>query len=586
MKCPNCGMWNRDSLPRCFKCGTPLDGAHRTQLPWEEEMQSIQKGREYTRIGEDGRAVTEKDDREVLAEEMAQLQKRWEHGQEEQNRLRTASAALNIHPSTRNIERVSSRSHPEYRNPYIYSNVEVEGEVRPNARRVDPPAQDLFEDGPVNDKRRQRPEKLKPLKNYRVTRRFISARVLRTAALIMIAAALLLAAYRYLYLPFMEDSKKESITETAIITPSILEDDPAHTIRIPGEEGASIYIKELRRSYTVTGGYATIEIADYVWYENNESVTEEEVTATITPYLKTNAGEQVAMGVLTFPVTIPVSPLTLVSPDTGYAEVSTPLYNIQFRVDKNSTVTINGENYSDLVNTQNGLISYNATVQPIGNNYYEIRTRCQNYRENSVTVTIYRAVQEIPLDLSTTLGNRAIEETMTITATTLPGATVTVETPHEDLDLSRLNSTGEFSFKARFETIGTNTITIVATYPGKEPSIVNYDVYYLPPAAVYTRQAWPLNTAWHYSDLLSNISARIAKSQIYVCEGTIVSILSNSPQLAIMEIGDKTSSRQVLLENQTTDTWAVGESYRVFADVYGLYNGMPRFVGRYTYPPR
>ena len=111
-------------------------------------------------------------------------------------------------------------------------------------------------------------------------------------------------------------------------------------------------------------------------------------------------------------------------------------------------------------------------------------------------------------------------------------------------------------------------------------------MYYLPPAAVYTRQAWPLNTAWHYSDLLSNISARIAKSQIYVCEGTIVSILSNSPQLAIMEIGDKTSSRQVLLENQTTDTWAVGESYRVFADVYGLYNGMPRFVGRYTYPPR
>ena len=584
MKCPNCGLWNRDSLPRCFRCGTPLSGDGSGQLPWEEEMVSVQKGREYTRMDDNGQAVTEKDDREVLAEEMALLQKRWEHGQEEQNRLRSHSAALDIHPSGRNIEHNSSRSRPEYQNPYIFSNLEVEGEIRPNARRVDP-APSGYGNSAAEDRRRQRPEKLKPLKTYRVSRRFLSARVLRWTGFILVAAAMLLAAYRYIYLPFLEESHKESLSETAIITPSILEDDPAHTIRIPGEEGASIYIKELRRSYTVTGGYATIEIADYLWYENNESVTEEEVTATITPYLKTNAGEQVAMGVLTFPVTIPESPLTLVSPDTGYAEVSTPMYNIQFRVDKNSTVTINGENYSDLVNTQNGLISYNATVQPIGNNYYEIRTRCQNYRENSVIVTIYRAVQEIPLDLSTTLSTRSINQTMTITATTLPGATITVETPHEDLDLSRLNSTGEFSFNARFETIGTNTITIVATYPGKEPSIVNYDVYYLPKADIYTRQAWPLNTAWHYSDLLSNISARIAKSQIYVCSGEIVSILSNTPQLAIMEIGDATSSRQVLLENQTTDTWAVGEKYRVFADVYGLYNGMPRFIARYTYPP-
>ena len=29
MKCPQCGQWNRASLPRCQKCGAPLaqDGA-------------------------------------------------------------------------------------------------------------------------------------------------------------------------------------------------------------------------------------------------------------------------------------------------------------------------------------------------------------------------------------------------------------------------------------------------------------------------------------------------------------------------------------------------------------------------------
>ena len=172
---------------------------------------------------------------------------------------------------------------------------------------------------------------------------------------------------------------------------------------------------------------------------------------------------------------------------------------------------------------------------------------------------------------------------MKISATTLPGAVVKVETPHENLDLTRVASSGEFSFEAVFETIGTNTITITASYPGKETTVVNYDVYYLPPAADYTRLAWPLDTAWHYSDLLSNISSRVANSQIYVCKGTIVSIISESPQLAIMETGDENSSRQVLLENRSTDTWVVGTRYRVYADVFGLYNGIPRMVGRYTY---
>ncbi len=587
MKCPNCGCWNRDSLPRCFRCGTPFDGSSVGELPWAEEVSRASKGKDFTRMDENGRVISETDERETLAEEMSQLQKRWERGQEEQSRLRSDSIAMDIHPTGRGIERTSSRSHPAYQNPYLYTNVKVEGDIRPNAQQVFGSAENEPEPDSTraSTRRAGRHDPIKPIKSYKVTRRFISARILKAVSLLLMISAVLIGLYHYVYLPFKNDGDKNLLADTAVITPSILEDNPAHTIKIPGEEGASIYIKELRHSYTVTGGYATIEVPDYHWYENNESVTEEEVIATITPFLKTNAGEQIAMGVLTFPVTIPESPLRLVSPDTGYAEVSTRVYRIQFVVDKNSTVTINGEDFSDLVNTQNGLISYNATVQPIGNNYYTIRTRCQNYRESSVVVTIYRAVQEIPLDLSTTLMDRSTNETMTISATTIPGATITIDTPYENLNLDKINTTGEFSFDAKFEKIGTNTITIVASYPGKEPSIVNYDVYYLPKAAVYTRQAWPLNTAWHYSDLLSNISARIAKSQIYVCVGEIVSILSNSPQLAIMEIGDETSSRQVLLENQSTDTWVVGEKYRVFADVYGLYNGMPRFVGRYTYPP-
>ena len=41
----------------------------------------------------------------------------------------------------------------------------------------------------------------------------------------------------------------------------------------------------------------------------------------------------------------------------------------------------------------------------------------------------------------------------------------------------------------------------------------------------------------------------------------------------------------VMLENLSSDTWVAGQRYRVYGDAYGVYNGMPRLVGRYTYPP-
>ena len=87
-----------------------------------------------------------------------------------------------------------------------------------------------------------------------------------------------------------------------------------------------------------------------------------------------------------------------------------------------------------------------------------------------------------------------------------------------------------------------------------------------------------------YTDFLNNSATRIANSQIYVCKGTIVEILSESPQLAIMSLDDN-PSRTVLLENMSNDEYVVGKRYRVYGDAYGLYNGMPRLMGRYTYPP-
>lgn len=600
MKCPQCGHWNRDSLPRCFKCGCDLiPTAENTRASWQESMRREQPQKVYIRIDDEGRSTAATDEREHLAHEMNKLQERKERGKARQRSLREEGARQGLAPSGRSVENYTSRgsfySQAQSTRYLGADGTEVEGDIRPDATEVKSTMFRFdYTDGddlpPLDDdmyvqQRVRRASRPLPQKQVRITRGRGIGRIIRILALLLLIASLLGCAYLYVYKPLVLDRQRPPLQELAEISPSIFDDSPAHTIRIPGNEGDVIYIKELRKSYTVTGGYAIVEVADHTWYEDVEITDQMTILATLTPYLKTSAGEQMPMEQITFEVDVPVSPLVIISPDTMKDEVSTAIYTIKFQVEKNSTVTINGEDFSDLVNTQDGLISYNADILPIGDNVFEITAQCQHYRPHTETVTIHRAVQDIPLDLSTTLSNRWLSQTMEISATTLPGAEITIESDYVNLDTSQLATTGAFKFEAVFTRIGTNTITIKASYPGKETTVVNYNVYYLPESKIYTAKAWPLNTAWDYSDLLSNISLRVSKSQIYECIGTVTEIISDSPQLAILEMGTEETSRKALLENQSTDTWVVGQRYRIYADVYGLYNGMPRLIGRYTYPP-
>lgn len=603
MKCPNCGHWNRASFPRCFRCGEPLPQEGKTArepASRRPDLPADGPSRIYIQINEEGKATPAVDERDRLAREMETLVERKRRGEKEHQRLQENSAAQGFAPSGRSVQTLTGRRPFPIPQSTSYSTSteerEIEGDVRPDAIPV--VSQRIIGDDDEMNRPYARTENLskgrktggRRVKMYRHGGLHRAGRLL---LLLFIAAAVLLAGYQWVYKPLVLDRRTLPLQERALITPSILNDLPAHTIRLPGEEGQSIWIKELKKSYPVVGGYATFEVADYIWYEDSGKVTQETATAVITPYLKTKAGEQRQMEQITYEVDVPLSPLTLVNPSDGYAEVSTALYNIQFEVARNSTVIINGEDYSDLVNTQDGLISYNATVSPIGENRFTITTRAQYYRENSVTVTIYRAAQQIRLDLAADIATRfsptpetdpatgqLYEPYMTVKGTTVSWATIKVLTSHVNLDTTQMAVNGTFSFQAVFDKIGYNTIIIEASAPGYETSVVEHQVYYVPVAAIYTRKAWDMNT--QYTDYLNNSERRIDNTQIYVCRGEIVEILSDRPQMAIMKL-DSDYDRTVLIRNYSNDNWRVGMKGRVYADAYGLYNGSPWLNGRYSY---
>ena len=122
----------------------------------------------------------------------------------------------------------------------------------------------------------------------------------------------------------------------------------------------------------------------------------------------------------------------------------------------------------------------------------------------------------------------------------------------------------------------------MATYGDKKPSQVDYVMYYVPDPTEYTPKAWALDAAG-YAELLSNITVRAERTQVYVAIGTIQYFVSEKPQMAVMNTSEDGLSQPVLLENFSKTKWEVGQRYRIYGDVYSSYNGMPWLAARYTY---
>ena len=604
MNCPQCGLWNRASLTACARCGAPLGSAD-GKPAWKEKLRDQKRGSVYYRPDEEG-VVDEAlnpDQRDELAEEMAQLKTRKAEGYQRLRRMQVRSAERGAAPTGRHIRTQSADAF--WRDPddtgrsaridWAGPNASQTRISRKSAADVPPSPVDDEDDETWDDShnwdplwaeqdayghsfRTGRYTSALPLVPKRVARFHAFLKFMGIVLLIGLCGAAGFFGYKY----FEARAQQADDQNKASVFASIKDDLAAHTILIPGNDGEQIYIRELHTSYIVEGGFATIEVADHTWYDSLEEVTEPQMEVTLTPFMKTASGRQQPMSVINYTIDIPLSPIELNTPDTPVKTVSASMYTMSFTVRPASKVTINGKDVSDTVNADTGTFFYNATVQPIGDNVFTVTCRSQYCRESSMTVTLYREPQEIPLDLAATTYSSTSSSKMLVSCTTLPGATVEVLSPFSDLNITNLSSTGAFTFYALFDHIGNNTILINSSFPGKKTSTIEYTVYYVPSPDVYTPKAWPL-TAAGYSELVSNIAYRAEHSQVYVVIGTLQYFVSEKPQMAVFNTSDDGKSQPVMVENYSRTTWVAGQFYRIYADAYSTYNNMPWLCARYTY---
>lgn len=352
-----------------------------------------------------------------------------------------------------------------------------------------------------------------------------------------------------------------------------------HAIVFYGKDGDQIFLPELDRSLTISGGVARIEVADSDWF-GPSVVDVDYADVTLSPMLISETGHKTELPLLNFQIEVPESPLKISSPASEKITVVTSTYPLILNVVPGSTVFVNGEDVTSALD-RSGLLSTNVSVAPIGDNIITIIVRTSKHRETRSEVDIYRQKYDIELELDSTVSDRSASRTMAITGKTEPGAIISVDTDYVEESLSTDLETGRFSFIAKFSTVGENVVRFRASREGKQDAVISFNVNYLPSLAEYSAKAWAMD----YGQL--RLMFEQWYGRVFQCKGELIDTFTDGDKsYVVMDVGDETQQQLIVLENRSSLTSpTLGRRYTAYADVDGqhMYKSeyYPKLVARY-----
>ncbi len=340
-----------------------------------------------------------------------------------------------------------------------------------------------------------------------------------------------------------------------------------HAIVFYGKDGDQVYLPELERSLTISGGVARIVVPDSDWF--NQSVAGiDHANITLTPTLVAETGHKTKLPAFNFDIAVPESPLVITTPERDRTTVITSVYPLVLNVVPGSTVFINSEDVTDKVDRA-GLLSTHVSVQPIGDNVITIIVRTPRHKEYRKDIVIYREHYDINLELDTTVSNFSSARTIAITGTAEPGAMIAVDTEYIPESLAVDISTGRFSFIAKLSHYGDNIVRFRAMMDGRKDASLSFTVRYKPTLADYSAKAWKMD----YKQL-SQLYEQW-RERVFLCKGELLDIIydeNDGNTYWVMDVGTEGERQLVVLQNQSNvKNVTMGRRYLAYAHVSGQY---------------
>lgn len=389
-------------------------------------------------------------------------------------------------------------------------------------------------------------------------------------ALLAVVSLVALAVGAYKLVSWIGDYRLTRLYTRGAYTPTITTvqmDDlrQGHAVVFYGKDGDQIFLPEMDRSLTISGGVARMEIADSDWFGLNVAETDY-ADVTLSPMLISERGAKTQLPKVNFKIDVPESPLLVTSPASERITVVTGIYPLTLNVVPGSTVFVNGEDVTASVD-RSGYLSTYIGVKPIGDNVITLIVRTPKHRERRTELVIFRQHYDIELELDSTVSDVSPARTMAVTGTTEPGALISVDTDYVEESLSVDMQTGRFSFIARFAAYGDNIIRFRAVKDGREDAVISFNVDYRPSLAEISKRAWKMD----YEQL--TVMFQNWRNRAFACKGEIIDVVTaeDGTKYMIMDVGE-TERQLVVLENQTTtQNPTSGRRYLAYAYVDGQY---------------
>jgi len=420
-----------------------------------------------------------------------------------------------------------------------------------------------------------------PLKRYTKsgTGRF-SINYVRFFTFMFVLTLFIFGAYRlFLFLNYTFLTGREiteQVTAEANVESTVFEGNPAQRIIVHTNAGDAV--ETLGRRFPVTDGKAEM-IFDNAFLHSRFPQTDNQngidITLDITVY-KDGVAEY--KETLNFIMEMPPAPLTLIQPEHGQAIVTDETYRLVFTVEIGSTIFINGDNFTDLLD-DTGRFQKDLVVPDVLESTYEIRVIKRGFKDTTENIVLKREEQIVPLTLDDELPIRAERDTVTISGSTHPGAQISTDlqtTGEHTID----TETGMFSIEVRAERPGLAAGIITSSLNGTQISQVEVVIFRVISEADYTRRAWNPD----FAELLAHPD--LHNGQIFLFMGRIAEVLlyGHKNIFTVNVSDDPAHIQHVLVEYWGEFEFEPGDDIRVFGNRWGNHDEMVRVLAPFIYP--